>query len=122
MAHDEYLVHFGLGTLVGSTVDSVVVEWPSGVSQTLTDVAKNGVLNLVEPELVARVEAVGGGYELSWNGSKGWSYDVETCVDLSASEPVWTKVGETHEAAGPGTTATVPASGWVGYYRVVGRP
>ncbi len=125
MAHDEYLVHFGLGSLAGSTIESVVVEWPSGVSQTLTDVAKNGVLNLVEPELVATVATVavvGGGYELAWNGCKGWRYDVETCVDLSAPAPVWTKVGDTHEAAGPGTTATVPAAGTVGYFRVVGRP
>lgn len=120
LGHDEYLVHFGLGTLAGGTIESVVIEWPSGVSQTLKDVAKNNVISPVEPELAVEiVPDAGGGYALSWNSCKGWDYDVESCDDLSTS--VWTKVGGTVEATGPETTVLLSASGDAGYFRVAVR-
>ena len=120
LGHDEYLAHFGLGTLAGGTIESVVSEWPSGVSQTLKDVAKNSVISPVEPELaVGIVQEVGGGYALSWNSCKGWGYEIESCNDLSTA--VWTKVGDTVEATGPETTVELPSSGGAGYFRVAVR-
>lgn len=38
--------HFGLGT--ASTIDQVVIKWPSGIVDTFTNVAPNQVLNVVE--------------------------------------------------------------------------
>lgn len=123
LGHDEYLMHFGLGMLVGGTIDSVVIEWPSGVSQTLTDVPKNMVLRPVEPDLVVVMVPDGaGGYDLSWNSCEGWSYDVESCADLTAPVPVWTKVGATVDATGTASMANVPSAGAGGFFRVVAMP
>lgn len=38
--------HFGIGT--ASTIDQVVIKWPSGIVDTFTNVAPNQVLNVVE--------------------------------------------------------------------------
>jgi PKD repeat protein len=44
--HDSLRVHFGLGN--ATTIDSVVVEWPSGQTKTLTNIALNMVHNIEE--------------------------------------------------------------------------
>ncbi|MCI0775951.1 MAG: ASPIC/UnbV domain-containing protein, partial [Chloroflexi bacterium] len=38
---------FGIGS--AERVDRVEIKWPSGVSQTLTDVTVNQVLEVIEP-------------------------------------------------------------------------
>ncbi len=40
------IVHFGLGS--NSTIPSLVVRWPSGITQTLTNVAANQILTITE--------------------------------------------------------------------------
>ena len=47
LSHSDLKVHFGLGT--ASSVESVVLHWPSGAVQTLRDVAANQVLTVREP-------------------------------------------------------------------------
>ena len=42
----EPVLHFGLGS--SSTVDSLVVRWPSGMRQSLSAISANRVLNIVE--------------------------------------------------------------------------
>ena len=46
MGQNMLAAHFGLGK--ADTVDSVTVRWPSGKVQTLTDVAANQRLMVVE--------------------------------------------------------------------------
>ena len=48
MSQHMLAAHFGLGT--AAHVDAVTVRWPSGRSQTLTDVAANQVLVVTEPD------------------------------------------------------------------------
>jgi hypothetical protein len=48
MGQDEMRAHFGLGN--ASNVDSIRVEWPSGVVNVLTDVDANQFLTIVEGE------------------------------------------------------------------------
>lgn len=45
----EAALHFGLGDSDG-VVDSLEIKWPTGIVQTLTDIAANQVLHLVEPD------------------------------------------------------------------------
>ena len=48
MSQNMLAAHFGLGAVV--RVDTLTVRWPSGRSQTLTDVAANQVLVVTEPD------------------------------------------------------------------------
>jgi glucosylceramidase len=48
LAQSEMTAQFGLGA-DGSAVDRVIVRWPSGVVQTIVDVAANQLLTVVEP-------------------------------------------------------------------------
>ncbi|MEM8947181.1 MAG: CRTAC1 family protein [Planctomycetota bacterium] len=51
LSQNEKTAHFGLGDLEG-TVDLITIDWPSGISQSLVDVATNQVLDITEPQLV----------------------------------------------------------------------
>ena len=46
-AQDSMRVHFGLAQ--NTDIDTIVVEWPSGINQILTDVKANQILNVTEP-------------------------------------------------------------------------
>ena len=46
LSHNDLKVHFGLGQ--ADRVDEIVLRWPSGVVQTLRNVAANQVLEVVE--------------------------------------------------------------------------
>ena len=50
--HNELQVHFGLGD--ATNVDVVRIEWPSGIVQTLTNVAPKQILNVVEHQQSAK--------------------------------------------------------------------
>lgn len=55
-SQSEPVVHFGLGP--AASVDSLVLDWPSGIHQVLTQVAANQVLNLIEKDtLYPRIAA-----------------------------------------------------------------
>jgi ASPIC and UnbV/FG-GAP-like repeat len=47
-AQNSAIAHFGLGSQ--TAVDRIFVKWPSGITQTLTDVAPNQTLTIVEPD------------------------------------------------------------------------
>jgi hypothetical protein len=46
-SHDDLRLHFGLGN--SRTIDRIEVRWPSGESQTLTNVDARRVLTIKEP-------------------------------------------------------------------------
>jgi len=46
-AQDQKRLHFGLGS--HTSVDQIVVEWPSGILQTLQAVPADQILQIVEP-------------------------------------------------------------------------
>ncbi len=46
-SHDDLRLHFGLGTL--TVVPRIEITWPSGVTQTLTNVRASQVLTITEP-------------------------------------------------------------------------
>lgn len=49
LGHNALQVHFGLGD--ATTVDSIRIEWPSGIITDTTSVASNQTLDMVEPGL-----------------------------------------------------------------------
>jgi enediyne biosynthesis protein E4 len=46
-SHDDFRLHFGLGS--ADRADRLDIRWPSGVTQTLTDVRARQILSIVEP-------------------------------------------------------------------------
>ena len=48
MSHSMLATHFGLGA--ATHVDTLIVRWPSGRSNELTDLAANQVLVVTEPD------------------------------------------------------------------------
>jgi hypothetical protein len=48
-AQDHTRIHFGLGT--NKQVALLVIRWPSGIVQELTDVHANQILHIVEPSM-----------------------------------------------------------------------
>ena len=47
MGQDYIPVHFGLGA--ATSVASLTIEWPSGTTQTLTNISANQTITVVEP-------------------------------------------------------------------------
>ena len=45
---DSLDLEFGLGR--ASTVESIVIHWPSGTTQTLQNIPANQVLEVIEPQ------------------------------------------------------------------------
>ena len=54
LSQDDPRLHFGLGAC--AAVDSVAIRWPSGHSQSLTDLAVDHVLTVREPEAAAAAD------------------------------------------------------------------
>jgi hypothetical protein len=49
MSQDHIPVHFGLG--LATIVDSLSIQWPSGIRQTLHHVAVNQTITIIESEV-----------------------------------------------------------------------
>ncbi len=47
LAQSEFTAHFGLGNGV-TTVDEILIAWPNGITQRLTDITANSLLTVVE--------------------------------------------------------------------------
>jgi hypothetical protein len=47
IAQNHQRLHFGLGP--NKTVDQILVTWPSGIKQNLTDIESNQILHIIEP-------------------------------------------------------------------------
>jgi hypothetical protein len=76
--------HFGLGD--ATIIDTLRIEWPSGIVQELHDVAAKQSMTVTEP---ARLQALGAGVIRiqSW---KGMAFEVQSSTDLERWLPVAT--------------------------------
>jgi hypothetical protein len=97
------VAHFGLGD--ATNVDTLRIEWPSGIVQTLTNVAPKQVLTVGEhqepvalqaPVLGSVVHEINGAVSFTASGEAGWVYVFETSTNLVD----WTKLGVKSNATG----------------------
>ncbi len=95
--------HFGLGD--ATNVDTLRIEWPSGIVQTVTNVAARQILTVVEhqafgtitkPSITGASRATNGAVNLSAAGDAGLLYLLEASTNLMN----WTKVGVRSNATG----------------------
>jgi hypothetical protein len=95
--------HFGLGD--ATNVDQLRIEWPSGLVQTLTNVAPRQILTVVEqqspgatnaPSFNSISHSAGGAVDLSIAGQAGLLCVVEASTNLTD----WTKIGVVSNATG----------------------
>jgi hypothetical protein len=92
--------HFGLGD--ATIIDTLRIEWPSGIVQELHDVATNRFLTVTEP---ARLQALGAGV-LRIQSWKGTAFEVQASSDLDQWSPLTTvtNLTGTLEFTDPDTT------------------
>jgi hypothetical protein len=85
---------FGLGD--ATMIDSIRVDWPSGIVQELLDVAADQTLTITEPAtLEPHVARANGGVELRVKSWKGFVYDIEASSDLTSWSRLTTLTNET---------------------------
>jgi hypothetical protein len=116
------VAHFGLGD--ATNADLVRIEWPSGIVQTLTNVAPKQILTVVEhqqpgapaaPQFTSVARLPGGAAELSVAGSTGLLYVLEGSTDLGN----WTKLGAKSNATGVVAFTDTKAANYASrFYRV----
>jgi len=96
------VAHFGLGD--ATNADTLRIEWPSGIVQTLTTVAPRQLLTVVEhqpgpvnaPQFTGVSRATNGAVSISVSGDTGLLYVFEASTNLLN----WTKVGVRSNATG----------------------
>jgi len=83
-SQNDLRAHFGLGD--ATIIDTLRIEWPSGIVQGFHDVAPKQFLTITEP---ARLQALGAGVfrVQSW---KGMAFEVQSSTDLKQWSPVTT--------------------------------
>jgi hypothetical protein len=114
--------HFGLGD--ATNIDIVRIEWPSGIVQTLTNVAAKQFLTVEEhqpgfvvspPNFTGVSRATNGVVNLSVTGDTGLLYVFEASTNLIN----WTKVGVRSNATGVVAFADTKATNYASrFYRV----
>jgi hypothetical protein len=97
------VAHFGLGD--ATNVDTLRIEWPSGIVQTLTNVAAKQIMTVKEhqafgtintPSITGVSRSTNGVVNLSAAGNSGLLY----LLDASTNLVNWTKVGVRSNATG----------------------
>ena len=80
------VAHFGLGN--ATNVDTLRVEWPSGIVQEVRNVAPRQILTITEPpRLLSSV--TNGVPQLSLKAWPGMQFAIQTSTDLTA----WASIG-----------------------------
>jgi hypothetical protein len=79
------VVHFGLGD--ATMVDTLRVEWPSGIVQELHEIPAKQLLNITEPPRL-KTSRENGQFLLSLPGGKGIVYEVQSSTNLTEWTPV----------------------------------
>ena len=104
--------HFGLGD--ATIIDTVRIEWPSGIVQELHDVAPKQFLTVTEP---TRLQSRGAGV-LRIQSWKGMAFEVQASTDLNQWSPLTTvtNLAGTLEFTDPDT-----ANSFRRFYRTVVR-
>jgi hypothetical protein len=84
---DSLMVQFGLGD--ATVVDTVRVEWPSGVIQEFEMIAANQPLTITEPPRLSSVlSATGSGYSMNLIGGAGLRYAIEASTNIVNWGPI----------------------------------
>jgi ASPIC and UnbV/FG-GAP-like repeat len=85
--------HFGLAD--ATKVETLRIEWPSGIVQEFHDVAAKQFLTITEPpRLQATVQSSDGSVQLALTGGLGFAYDLQRSIDL-AQWTLWTTLTNT---------------------------
>jgi hypothetical protein len=117
------VAHFGLGD--ATNVDTVRIEWPSGIIQTLTNIAPRQILSVVEtqitanppnpPKLTVVPSSTDGSVSLTATGDSGLLYVFEGSSNLSN----WTWLGVRSNATGSIQFTNMNATNFAArFYRV----
>ena len=77
---NSLIAHFGLGN--ATSAQTVRIEWPSGIVQTLTNVAAKQLLAVTEPPLL-RASVSNGSFQLLLTDSIGSTSAIEASTDLA---------------------------------------
>jgi len=118
-SQNDLRAHFGLGD--ATMVATLRIEWPSGIVQTLTNVAPNQILTITEhqadvtnaPSLTVTKPAAGP-VQLTATGQTNLRYVFEASPDLAQ----WTKIAVRTNLTGTvDFTAAASSSPWR-FYRV----
>jgi hypothetical protein len=86
IGQNSLITHFGLGN--ATNAQSVRIEWPSGIVQTLTNVAAKQLLTVTEPPLL-QAGLTSGSLQLLLTGGLGMVYEIQASENLTA----WTSLG-----------------------------
>jgi hypothetical protein len=80
------VAHFGVGQ--ATNIDTVRIEWPSGIVQEMHGIAPKQFLTVIEPPLL-RASLTNGTFQLLLTSGIGSSSGIEASTDLAA----WTSLG-----------------------------
>jgi hypothetical protein len=79
--------HFGLGN--ATNIDTLRIEWPSGIVQEFQNVAPKQILTITEPPRLL-ASTTNGVPQFSLKGGRFMQYDIQASSDLMAWSPVST--------------------------------
>ena len=83
LGQNSLRAHFGLGD--ATNVETLRIEWPSGIGQELHDLVANRFLTIHEPPILTAVGFLGENqFELTIDSRGGWDYAIESSTDLQA--------------------------------------
>ena len=88
----SHLAHFGLGD--ATQIETLRIEWPSGIVQELSNVAADQFLTITEPPLLNAGLSGDGAFQMTLTGNVGVRYDVLTSSNLTDWVP-WQSVTNT---------------------------
>lgn len=112
--------HFGLGD--ATNVDTVRIEWPSGLVQEFHDVAPRQILTYTEPpRLLASAGAAGQPPQFSLKGGRFMQYDIQSSTNLTDWVPAGSVTITNLSGTVPIKDPAPPGADWK-FYRAVGHP
>jgi hypothetical protein len=95
-SQNSLIAHFGLGS--ATNAQTIRIEWPSGIVQTLADVAAKQLLTVTEPPLL-QSSLADGSVQLLLTDNLGSSSDIEASTDLTGWESIGTVTHTTRTMA-----------------------
>jgi hypothetical protein len=111
------VAHFGLGD--ATNVDTLRIEWPSGIVQELTNIVPRQILTITEPpQLMAGI--TNGAPQITLRSWRGMEYDVQSSTDLAN----WSLLESLSVTNANGLTQIIDPNGATAqgkFYRAVSR-
>ncbi len=116
-SQNDLAAHFGLKD--AARVETLRIEWPSGIVQEIADLGVNQFVTVTEPPLLAVGEhPASGGFELVLTSRGGFNYSIEASEDLV----LWRSIGLLNNVNGSVQFLDRPASPTKRFYRAVWLP